>query len=149
MSPSLIVPSRTDVPLRLSPIEPSWIIEGNPTARKFVLSRSFDGMALTIVWECTEGKFNWTYDCDETIYFLQGSVVIESDTMAPTRLGPGDVLFFRRGARACWTIEKKIRKLAFCRTAAPALLGLVIKTARKIVRGRLAFVRRERRQPAW
>jgi hypothetical protein len=34
------------------PIEPSWIIEGNPVAHSSVLSKSADGTASTIVWQC-------------------------------------------------------------------------------------------------
>jgi len=149
MSQSLIVPSKTDIPLRPAPILPAWIIDGNPMARNAVLSRSSDGAALTIVWECTEGSFNWHYDIDETIHFMEGSVVIESDSMPATRFGPGDVLFFRRGAHARWTIEKKIRKLAFCRTPAPPLLGLALKALAKAARLLPRFSGAERRQPAW
>ena len=94
MSQSLILPSTTDVELRSAPIEPSWIIEGHPMARNALLSRSEDGTASTIVWECTEGKFNWYYDFDETIRILEGSVVLENDTMPPTRYGEGDVILF-------------------------------------------------------
>ena len=87
MSQSLILPATTDVELRSAPIEPSWIIEGHPMARNALLSRSEDGTASTIVWECTEGKFNWYYDIDETIHILEGSIVLESDTMKPTQFG--------------------------------------------------------------
>ena len=149
MSHALVIPSKTDIALRASPIEPSWIIEGNPVASNAVLSRSDDNTALTIVWECTEGTFDWTYDIDETIHFLEGSVVIESEGMPATRFGPGDVLFFRYGAKARWTIEKKIRKLAFCRTPAPPLLGLALKAVARVSRLLPRLSASERRQPAW
>ena len=68
-----------------NPIPPSWIIEGNPVAQGSVLSTSADGLASTILWECTEGKFNWYYDFDETIMILEGAIVLENDTMRPTR----------------------------------------------------------------
>ncbi len=47
MPNDLIVTSRTDVELKPAPIEPSWIIEGNPVATNCTLSRSADGMAST------------------------------------------------------------------------------------------------------
>jgi uncharacterized cupin superfamily protein len=131
---SLIVASKTDVPLLPCPIEPSWVVKGNPTAQISVLSRSNDGLASTLVWECTEGIFNWHYNYDETIHFLEGSVVIEGGDMRPTRFGAGDVLFFRRGAHALWTVEQKIRKLSFCRTSSPAIVGLAIRAGAKIMR---------------
>jgi hypothetical protein len=48
-----------------------------------ILSTSADGTASTIIWSCTEGRFNWYYDFDETIMILEGSIVLESDGMAP------------------------------------------------------------------
>jgi uncharacterized cupin superfamily protein len=129
---SFIVPSKTEVELRPAPIEPSWIIEGNPVASNATLSRSADGTASTIIWQCTEGKFNWHYDIDETIYILEGSVVIASDGMKPTRYGPGDVIFFKNGASARWHVEGHLRKLAFCRRTQPRLIGLALRVVSKL-----------------
>jgi uncharacterized cupin superfamily protein len=134
MPASLILPSATNVELCSAPIEPSWIIEGNPIARNALLSRSEDGTASTIVWECTEGKFNWYYDIDETIHILEGSIVLESDTMEPTRFGPGDVVFFKNGAHARWHVEGRVRKLAFCRKTQPKLVGLAVRVLAKLQR---------------
>jgi hypothetical protein len=100
MSRALIETSNIVVNLTPLPIEPSWIIEGNPVAQSCVLSKSADGLASTIVWECSEGKFDWYYDCDETILILEGSIVLENDIMCPTRYGAGDVIFFKHGAHA-------------------------------------------------
>ena len=134
MRNELIVTSNTGVALLPAPIEPSWIIEGNPIAQSCVLSKSADGLAQTIVWECTEGKFNWYYDFDETIMILEGSIVLENDTMCPTRYGPGDVIFFRDGAHARWHVEGRVRKLAFCRTTQPFVLGFAARAFNKIKR---------------
>jgi hypothetical protein len=89
MSRALIETGNLAVTLTPRPIEPSWIIEGKPDAQWFVLSKSADGLASTMIWECSEGKFNWYYDFDETVLILEGSIVLESDTMPPTRYGPG------------------------------------------------------------
>jgi len=126
----------TDLKVKLTPrpIEPSWIIEGNPVAQGCVLSTSADGLACTIVWECSEGKFNWHYDFDETIMILEGAIVLESDAMPPTRYGPGDVIFFRNGAHARWHVQGRVRKLAFCRTAQPFLLGFALRAFNKLKR---------------
>ena len=113
MSRALIEIAKTTVDLTLRPIEPSWIIEGKPDATWCVLSQSADGLASTMVWHCTAGKFNWYYDFDETILILEGVIVLESDTMPPTRYGPGDVIFFKDGAHARWHIESHVKKLAF------------------------------------
>jgi uncharacterized protein len=81
----LIEAGHSNVDLKPSPIEPSWIIEGNPEACSRQLSSSKDGIATTMIWSCTEGTFNWYYDVDETIMILEGSIVLESDSMPPKR----------------------------------------------------------------
>ena len=145
MSLALIETAKLAVDLTPRPIEPSWIIEGNPVAQSSVLSTSSDGAASTIVWQCSEGKFDWYYDFDETILILEGSIVVESDTMSPTRYGPGDVIFFRDGAHAKWHVEGHVRKLAFCRKTQPVLLGLALRAVSKIMR---TLMPAGKRQPA-
>jgi uncharacterized cupin superfamily protein len=130
----LIIASKTEVELLPAPINPSWIIDSNPVATAAILSRSADGTATTIVWECTEGKFNWHYDFDETVYILEGSVVIESDTFKVTRFGPGDVVYFKKGACAQWHVKEHVRKLAFCRHTQPWLVGTALRIVSKLQR---------------
>jgi uncharacterized protein len=132
MSRSLIETGNLVVNLTPRPIEPSWIIEGNPVAQWHVLSQSADGLASTMVWECSEGKFNWYYDFDETVLILEGSIVLENDTMGPTRYGPGDVIFFKDGAHAKWHVEGRVRKLAFCRKTQPVWLGFALRVFLKL-----------------
>jgi uncharacterized protein len=134
MSRALIEIGNTDVELTPRPIEKSWIIEGNPQATWNMLSRSADGLATTMVWHCTAGKFNWYYDFDETVLILEGAIVLENDMMKPTRYGPGDVIFFKDGAHARWHIESHVKKLAFCRKTQPAWLGFALRVAGKLKR---------------
>jgi uncharacterized cupin superfamily protein len=143
MSRALIETTNLVVNLTPRPIEPSWIIEGNPEAQWCVLSKSADGLASTMVWECSEGKFNWFYDFDETVLILEGSIVVESDTMAPTRYGPGDVIFFRDGAHARWHVEGRVRKLAFCRKTQPVLVGFALRVFSKLKRTLLPAGKRQ------
>jgi uncharacterized protein len=124
----------TSSKLKPSPIEASWIIEGNPIAESSLVSKSADRLSWTMVWQCSEGKFNWYYDMDESILILDGSVVIESDTMPPARYGPGDTVFFGNGAHARWHVERSVRKLAFCRKTPPVWLGFGLRLFSKINR---------------
>ena len=103
------------VSLNPAPIYPSWVLEGNPIARNKVLTSSADGTASTLIWDCTAGRFNWFYDVDETIYVIEGGVVVKDHGGTPRRLGAGDTIFFPAGARAEWHVEDYIRKIAFCR----------------------------------
>ena len=134
MSRALIETTNLSVNLTSRPIEPTWIIEGRPDARSCMLSHSADGLASTMVWECSAGKFNWYYDFDETIMILEGSIMLENDGMRPTRYSAGDVIFFRHGAHAKWHVEGRVRKLAFCRTTQPFILGFAMRAFNKIKR---------------
>src|SRR6202795_3950338 len=145
MSRALIETGNLAVNLTPRPIEPPWIIEGNPAAEWSVLSKSGGGLASTMVWQCSEGKFNWYYDFDETILILEGSIVLESDAMRPTRYGPGDVIFFKDGAHARWHVEGHVKKLAFCRKTQPVLLGLALRALSRFKRMLLPA---GKRQPA-
>jgi uncharacterized cupin superfamily protein len=107
------------------PIEP-WIIEGNPEARSHWLPTSADGAAATAIWSCTEGKFNWYYDVDETIVIIEGSIMLESEGMAPKRYGVGDVIFPQRCTRqvACRGLCEKV---TFLHRPNPFVLGLAVR----------------------
>ncbi len=84
------------------------------------------------MWDCSKGKFNWYYDFDETVHFIEGSVTIE-DGHGPARtLGPGDVIFFPAGSHAVWTVHDYIRKVAFCRKVLPGPVGTLIKVLRAV-----------------
>jgi uncharacterized cupin superfamily protein len=130
----LIEFGRCDVDLNPSPIEPSWIIEGNPEARAQRLSVSADGATTTVIWSCTEGKFNWYYDIDETIMILEGSIVLESEGMPPKRYGVGDVILFRGGAHAKWHVEGFVKKVAFLRRTNPIGFIFAIRAVNKLKR---------------
>lgn len=115
------------------PIYPSWILEGNPVARNAVLSYSADGSASTLIWDCTAGRFNWFYDVDETIYVIEGGMIIK-DAGGKRRLSAGDTIFFPKGARAEWTVESYIRKVAFVRTPLPWPLAFAKRVVRSLRR---------------
>ena len=134
LNDSLILTARTTVDLRPAPIPSSWIISGQPAAENSVLCRSNDGTASTIVWQCSAGEFNWYYDFDETVYILEGSIVVESAGMPAKRFGPGDIIFFKHGSHARWRVEGHVRKLAFCRRTLPSALGYMLKAASKAKR---------------
>ena len=131
MPGTAIVHGATSVELKSSPINPDWVIDGDPVARNAELSRSWDGTATTWVWDCTPGRFVWHYDSDETIHVLEGAIVLDDGTAPPRRLGPGDVVFFPVGAVVHWTVETHVRKLAFFRRPLPKPLGLVMRMALK------------------
>lgn len=103
-------------------------------ARNAVVSRSADAGAHTMVWDCTSGSFDWFYDCDETVHIIEGSVVLTDAGNRPRYLGPGDAVFFPRGARVRWTVESYVKKLAFMRQTLPLPVSLGLRTARRLER---------------
>lgn len=126
-----VIASVTTGDLRAAPIEPSWVHEGMPIARNTLLSRSADRMAWTLVWDCTAGKFEWHYDIDETIHFLEGSATISDGAGLTKTYEAGDVLFIPKGAVCQWHVETYVKKVAFCRRTAPKALSLTMRAIGK------------------
>jgi uncharacterized cupin superfamily protein len=121
-----------------NPIEPAWILEGKPVARIELLSSSADGTASTYFWDCTAGRFNWFYSFDETFHILEGEVTLKGPSGNSRRVAAGDTVFFPVGSSAEWTVEKYVRKLAFCRVPVPGYLTFargVVRRLRRLVRG--------------
>lgn len=127
------------VEMQPSPINPGWIREGAPVARNRLLSQSRDGSACTLIWDCTAGVFDWRYDIDETVYILEGAVVVRDDNGLEHRLGSGDSALFPAGSHAVWRVDSYVRKVAFCRKPMPAQLLRLKRIAKKL----LQFARRE------
>jgi uncharacterized cupin superfamily protein len=122
-----------DVRLQSAPIESTWIIAGAPRARSAVLSRSSDKSAVTMVWDCTAGEFDWTYQDDETVHILEGEAIIDDGT-GPRSILPGDVVLFRAGSTCRWRVPVYVRKVAFLRVPMPRLVIRVIRALRKLKR---------------
>jgi uncharacterized cupin superfamily protein len=124
--------------LASAPINPEWILEGNPVARNKFLSRSVDGNGSTYIWDCTAGRFNWHYQIDETVCVLTGSVLVKDPSGVSRLLEAGDTAFFAAGSSAEWTVQTYIRKVAFMHRPMPAPLLFAKKVyigIRGLVRG--------------
>ena len=132
MSGSEILICHSDGMLRPAPIPPLWVVQGRPTASNRILSRSKDRMAITVIWDCTAGMFNWFYDSEETIYVLEGSATLTVDGMLQP-IGPGSVVVFPAGSQALWEVDHYIRKLAVFRQPVPQPLSLCMRVWRRFV----------------
>jgi uncharacterized cupin superfamily protein len=120
--------------LESAPINSAWILEGNPTARNRTISTSKDGTSSALIWDCTAGKFNWFYDVDETVYVIEGSVLLKDANGTQRRVSAGDTVHFPVGAKVEWTIEKYIRKVAFCAAPLPMPLRMMRRGLRLLKR---------------
>ena len=135
---SLITVGTSSTKLVPNPIQPAWILAGNPLARLELLSSSADGTASTYFWDCTAGRFNWFYSFDETFHILEGEVTLKYPSGVSRRVGIGDTVFFPAGSTAEWTVDNYVRKLAFCRTPVPAFVTAarqVVRRLKRVVRG--------------
>jgi uncharacterized protein len=127
------------VNLSPSPICAEWILEGNPVARNKLVSVSADGAASSYIWDCTAGRFNWFYEADETVYVIEGSVVVKDMAGTAHRLSAGDTIFFPAGTRAEWHVEDYIRKFALVRAPLPrwfVVAKRVYRLFKRLMKGR-------------
>ncbi len=122
-----------DMELRLSPIEPSWVIAGAPVARLAEHSRGQDDAAVTAVWDCTSGEFRWHFGWDETVMIMEGEVHVTAEDGTERLLRAGDVAYFAGGTWAVWRIDRYVKKVAFCRKPFPKPLTMAYRL-RNLVR---------------
>ncbi len=62
------------------------------------------------IWEKEASVFPWTYDTEETCYFLKGEVVVTPEGGEPVEMGTGDLVTFPAGMSCTWTIRKEVKK---------------------------------------
>ena len=53
----LVAAGLGDIPMETCPINPDWVLSGNPEARMGLHSAAHDDQATTAVWDCTAGAF--------------------------------------------------------------------------------------------
>jgi uncharacterized cupin superfamily protein len=116
---SFVANSSDHLPLKSTPINPDWIVAGNPQARSAEHSRGHDDAAFTAIWDCTAGEFRWFFAWDETVMILEGEVHITAEDGTERMLRAGDVAFFAGGTWASWHVDNYVRKVAFLRKPFP------------------------------
>ena len=62
------------------------------------------------IWTKDVSIFPWTYDSEETCYFLEGDVIVTPEGGAPIRVGKGDLVIFPAGMRCTWDVRVPVRK---------------------------------------
>jgi len=128
--------SATEIPLEPAPINADWILEGSPQARNRVVFKSDDGTAWTMVWDCTAGRFNWFYSCDETVHILEGNVSLTTAAGTVT-VEAGNAIFFPAGSWATWHVSSYVRKVAFLRHTLPRPAGSMLRAWKRIAERRI------------
>jgi len=119
-----------------SPLPGDWVLEGEPRTSVMHHSTSRDGMATTVVWECTPGSFTWSYDCDETLYIIEGAATLTEPAGGRHSIGPGSIIYCPAGYVIRWDVSHTLRKVATERRTLPrsAVLAMVIsQTIRRLL----------------
>ncbi len=61
-------------------------------------------------WTKEVSTFPWTYDAEETCYFLEGEVVVTPEGGAAVTVGKGDLVTFPAGMSCTWDVRRPVRK---------------------------------------
>lgn len=118
--------------MELSPINPDWIISGEPVARMSHHSRSGDRASYTALWDCTAGTFRWFFGWDETVHILEGEVHVTGEDGSIHLLRAGDVAYFKAGTWATWRVDSYVRKVAFLRRPFPWPIAFAYRVKNKL-----------------
>jgi uncharacterized protein len=68
------------------------------------------GVSKWEIWNKEVSKFPWTYDSQETCYFLEGNVIVTPDDAQPVQMGKGDLVIFPAGMSCIWEITSDVKK---------------------------------------
>jgi len=62
------------------------------------------------IWTKEVSEFPWTYDGQETCYFLEGEVEVTPQGGEAVTMGQGDLVTFPDGMSCSWKVTKPVRK---------------------------------------
>ena len=62
------------------------------------------------IWTKEVSEFPWSYDEEETCYFLEGDVVVTPEGGDPVQMGKGDFVTFPQGMSCTWKIRGDVKK---------------------------------------
>jgi uncharacterized cupin superfamily protein len=94
------------------PMDPSWILEGNPQARSRRLFVDPDRSISAILWDCTAGRFDWHYGGDEIIQIVDGEAELTFPSGTVTTVKPGDIVYFPGAQIVQFNVPHYIRKVS-------------------------------------
>ncbi|WP_407639863.1 cupin domain-containing protein [Allorhizobium taibaishanense] len=132
--PALVTANADHLNLKPAPINPDWIVEGDPQARMANHSQSEDEASSTALWDCTAGTFRWYFGWDETVVIQEGEVHVTAQDGSERVLKAGDIAYFKGGTWATWRIETYVRKIAFLRKPFPEPIATLYRL-RNALRG--------------
>jgi len=82
------------------------LIEHNPMPAKLEVVGVYDWP----IWEKEISCFPWTYESNESCYFLQGKVTVITESGETITMGEGDLVHFPKGMVCTWKIHTDVKK---------------------------------------
>lgn len=87
------------------------VLAGDPVHTGRFDVGNFGLRTMAGVWQCTPGKFEYTYPGDEICTLLQGKISLVDEDGATHDYGPGDTFYTRKGEVVVWTVIETVRKI--------------------------------------
>ena len=84
----------------------SIAVDHNPSRERLAAL----GVLSWPIWTKEASTFAWSYDEEETCYFLEGDVVVTPEDGAPVCIGKGDLVTFPVGLSCTWEVRVPVRK---------------------------------------
>lgn len=81
-------------------------VEHNPAPAKLEVLGIYDWP----IWEKEISTFPWTYDSEETCYFLEGNVTVTCENGEIITMNEGDLVSFPKGLTCTWEIHADVKK---------------------------------------
>ena len=61
-------------------------------------------------WHCEISRFNWEYSEEEVCYFLEGEVIVETETES-VKIQSGNLVIFPKGLKCIWNVKIPVKKV--------------------------------------
>lgn len=68
------------------------------------------GISAWSIWQKEASEFPWTYETQETCYFLAGKVMVTPEGGEPVTMGKGDLVTFPAGMSCTWKVLEDVKK---------------------------------------
>ncbi len=84
----------------------SILCEHNPAPAKLDVL----GVYYWPIWKKEISRFPWSYDLQETCYFLRGRVIVTPEGGQPQEFRRGDLVVFPNGLSCTWEVLEPVEK---------------------------------------
>jgi len=129
----IVMPDLSSPSLTEAPINPNWIISGEPRARLQRVVKSDDRTVWYVLWDCTSGVFRWHYNEDENFVVTAGEVFITNDGEPERHLRPGDMAYCPPGSSCTWRVPNYVKKIAVLRGSLPVPVSLFARAWHRLM----------------